>query len=258
MLEKQASLTRSKAPSFVQSKLGESILGSCDSLEETWSIVRDIQAKMDKIREGVEDGVPERIKELNNSIIEKDNEVLKLMSEHDSKMRELKQELRQEIQELKRKHKAELTELNQEREQLKNEKVEMLSRLTSLEYEKQNNILNQQRVKNLGEQNRLLQEDIEKSQGVMSVTHGVIETLSKQIEEKELKKADFEDKYRDLKLKSRDSKERILRTFQLVLRSFKKKATEKDVAEHIEKLPQDEQKVILSILDDVKIAFKKK
>ena len=117
-----------------------------DNLEEVWSIVRDMKDKLDKLRANVEEGINDRCKDLNFSVIEKDNELSRLLSETDAKLRDLRNEFRKEVKELKTKHKTESSEMSQEIDNLKVEKLELMRKINTLELQRQNSILNEQRV----------------------------------------------------------------------------------------------------------------
>ena len=107
-----------------------------DNLEEVWSIVRDMKDKLDKLRANVEEGINDRCKDLNFSVIEKDNELSRLLSETDAKLRDLRNEFRKEVKELKTKHKAESSEMSQEIDNLKVEKLELMRKINTLELQR--------------------------------------------------------------------------------------------------------------------------
>ena len=107
-----------------------------DNLEEVWSIVRDMKDKLDKLRANVEEGINDRCKDLNFSVIEKDNELSRLLSETDAKLRDLRNEFRKEVKELKTKHKTESSEMSQEIDNLKVEKLELMRKINTLELQR--------------------------------------------------------------------------------------------------------------------------
>lgn len=107
-----------------------------DSLEEVWSIVRDMKDKLDKLRSSVENGINDRCKDLNFSVIEKDNELQRLLNETDTKLRDLRNEFRKEMKDSKLKHKTESSEMSQEIDNLKVEKLELMRKINTLELQR--------------------------------------------------------------------------------------------------------------------------
>lgn len=224
MLEKQSSYMRSRASSATGFKSQDT-----DSLEGVWQVVKDLREKMAAIQESVEEGVNEKCKELNFSVIEKDNEYIKLLEESDSKLRQVKADFRKELRELKEKHKASHSALMGEVDALKLEKVDFLRKINELEAEKQNSNLNAHKAKILADQNRDLKENIKTKEENMTLDKEVLEDFVKQIEERDSARASYESKFKEIRKKSKETYEKLMGIFQTV--TTKKKLYEKDIQE---------------------------
>lgn len=252
MLERQSNYIRSRTSSAMTAgKLGDS-----DNLEGVWQIVKDIREKMNIIQESVEDGVNEKYKELNMSVIEKDNELIKLLEESDSKLREIKGEFRRELKELKEKHKMIFSNMSSELDSLKLEKVEFLKKVNELEMEKQNANLNFQKVKILLEQNDHLKKELKNKEENMTIDKEVLSDFVKQIEERETIKLGFEERLKEFKKKAKECQEKLTGIFQSV--ASKKKMSDKEIQEFIEKITSQVNTVVQVTEDTNRTTFRKK
>ena len=233
---------------------------TCESLEEVWLIIKDVKEKMDKLKNSIQDGIDQKYKDLNVSVIEKDNEMVQLLTETDMRLRELKNECRNEIRKLKQEKKQEISELTQEVDDLKFEKVDLLKKINILELDNQNNQLNVQKLKIITEQLESIKKDLDLKKQNMTLDQEVIGEFVKQIEERESMKADLEEKYRDRVKRINESRERLVRMFQMILgKQIKKKYTDKEIQEYFDqRLTEEEGNMVLNVISDYKLSLKKK
>lgn len=252
MLERQSNYMRSRT----SSAMSAGKLGDGDSLEGAWQIIKDIREKMTVIQETVEEGVNEKCKELNISVIEKDSEFIKLLEESDSKVREMKNDFRREVKELKEKHKFAVSNLSSELDSLKLEKVDYMKKVNELEMEKQGANLNSQKVKILLEQNYDLKKELKNKEENMTLDKEVLSDFVKQIEERETIKLGFEEKLKEIKKKGIDCQEKLAVYFQTV--ATKKKLNDREIQELIEKVNGQFKTVIVSMMEDTNRMSNKK
>ena len=230
ILERQSNYMRSRTSSAMTAgKVAEA-----DNLEGVWQIVKEIREKMMVIQEAVEDGVNEKYKELNMSVIEKDNELIHLLEESDTKLREMKAGFRKELKELKEKHKFAFSNISSEMDSLKLEKVEFLKKINELEMERQNASLNSQKVKILLEQNDFLKKELKNKEENMTIDKEVLTDFVQQIEEKETIKLGLEEKFKEIKKKGKEAQDKLASLFGTT--GTKKKMNDKEIQEFIEKV----------------------
>lgn len=265
-LEKQNSLQRTRtgssslSSSFVGDSLGNSVSGisNGDTLEEVWFAVKDITAKMDKIRTNIEKGSESKMKEIQNSLFSKENELFLAMNETDRKVREVKFEQRKEIKELRTKHREEISALNGELDNLKQEKISLLRKINELSLEKQTNILTTQKLKIANEQSEQMKKDLIRNESASSLDKEVIRDFMKQIEEKESMKANYEIKLSDMKRRYADSRSSLILAFRAALRRYvSKKGSDSELSEAYERLAEDDLKRVSQVFEENKVKVKK-
>jgi chromosome segregation ATPase len=273
-LEKQFSYLRSKGTRSTNALSGNNSgmgndLGSThssmngslagDSLEEIWFVVLDMKEKMDQVKSSFQSGSDEKYKELTTALQDKELELNRLMSQHDTKLREAKAESRSEIQELKRKHRVEAERLEADVDKLKKEKLDLLRKIRELEIEKGNAAINSQRALQLQDQVTSLQLELRLKEETRLMDQQAIIEFVQQTEQSQTSKANLEDKYRELKKKAMESRERVVKAFNMVISKLhRKKATDKELQDVFDKLPEDEYKIILSHCEDLKLPIKKR
>lgn len=253
MLEKQSTYIRSRASSaMVAGFKGQ----DTDSLEGVWHAVKDIREKMTSIQESVEEGVNDKCKELNISVIEKDNEYIKLLEESDAKLRQVRVDFRKELRELKEKQKSNNASLVAEIDTLNFEKVDFLRKINELEAEKQNSNLNAHKAKVISEQNEYLKDNIKAKEENMTLDKEVLEDFVKQIEERDSARATYESRFKEIRKKSREAYDKLVVIFQTV--TTKKKMYEKDIQELYHKVIEQVKGVVQVANSDIRATLLKK
>lgn len=252
LLERQSNYMRSRTSSAMTS--GK--ISDTDNLEGVWQIIKDIREKMTTIQETVEEGVNEKCKVLNMSVVEKDNELITLLEESDAKLREMKNDFRREMKELKEKHKLTIMNLSAELDSLKLEKVDFLKKVNELEVERQGANLNNQKVKILLEQNSDLKKELKNKEDNMTLDKEVLSDFVKQIEDRETVKLSLEEKMKEIKRKGIDCKEKLAALFQTA--TSKKKLNEKEIQEFVEKINAHFSAIFITMEENNRMTMKKK
>lgn len=252
LLERQSNYMRSRTSSAMTS--GK--ISDTDNLEGVWQIIKDIREKMTIIQETVEEGVNEKCKVLNMSVVEKDNELITLLEESDAKLREMKNDFRREMKELKEKHKLTIMNLSAELDSLKLEKVDFLKKVNELEVERQGANLNNQKVKILLEQNSDLKKELKNKEDNMTLDKEVLSDFVKQIEDRETVKLSLEEKMKEIKRKGIDCKEKLAALFQTA--TSKKKLNEKEIQEFVEKINAHFSAIFITMEENNRMTMKKK
>ena len=267
MMEKQNSFIRSRNAGSVLSSIGtlggDSISGTLggggDGLEEVWLIVKDVKDKMDKLKESIEEGVHEKCKDLTQSVLEKDNELVKLLQETDNKVREMNSSYRKEIQDIKKRHKAEVDDFESQIEALKTEKITYLKKIKDLELKSENTSLAHQQIKTLTDQIEGLTKDLKSKDDHSLMYRDTVMSFVKQIEEQEVVSATLESKLKESKKRQAESQDRIIRAFHTIMNKVvRKKASDKEVSECLDRLTDDEAKNVLAACEDLKLGIKRR
>ena len=219
----------------------------------------DMKEKMEQIKGSFQNGSDEKYKELSNAVQEKELELNKIISQYDTKLRDTKAESRSEVQELKRKQRAELERLEGDVDKLKKEKLDLLRKIRELELEKGNAAINSQKAIHLQEQVATLQLELKLKEETRLMDQQVMIEFVQQTEQSQTSKANLEDRYREHKKRAIESRERIVKAYNLVIsKVYRKKATDKELQEMFDKLPEDEYKIIMGHCEDLKLAVKRK